>query len=98
MKHMLNLYLLGGVMTLLSIFIGLMESLEACWRACLLGAPGPPEVSLPTQSPQGPSRPSIQRGVIRPPSTGYNLGTVSKIPPALPVPGQASCTSVLSEN
>uniref|UniRef100_A0A8B9YKD0 Uncharacterized protein n=1 Tax=Bos mutus grunniens TaxID=30521 RepID=A0A8B9YKD0_BOSMU len=47
MKHMLNLYLLGGVMTLLSIFIGLMESLEACWRACLLGAPGPPEVTKP---------------------------------------------------
>ncbi|KAB0375639.1 hypothetical protein FD755_012282, partial [Muntiacus reevesi] len=69
----------------------------AYWRARRLGAPGPPEVSLPTQS-QEPSRLSIQRGVIRPPSTGYNLGTVSKIPPALPVPGQASSTSVLSEN
>ncbi|KAG5210502.1 hypothetical protein JEQ12_015696 [Ovis aries] len=36
MKHMLNLYLLGGVLTLLSIFIRLMESLEG-----LLESPSP---------------------------------------------------------
>ena len=36
MKHVLNLYLLGGVLTLLSIFVRLMESLEG-----LLESPSP---------------------------------------------------------
>ncbi|XP_010585697.1 hypoxia-inducible lipid droplet-associated protein [Loxodonta africana] len=36
MKHMLNLYFLGVVLTLLSIFFGLVESLEA-----LLDGPSP---------------------------------------------------------
>ncbi|KAB0385602.1 hypothetical protein FD755_000558, partial [Muntiacus reevesi] len=63
---------------------------RAYWSAHLLGAPGPPEVSFPTQSPQGPSRPSIQSGVIRPPSTGYGLRTVSKIPPVYQFLGRQS--------
>ncbi|XP_008844607.1 hypoxia-inducible lipid droplet-associated protein [Nannospalax galili] len=39
MKHMLNLYLLGVVLTLLSIFIRLMESLGGLLESPLPGSP-----------------------------------------------------------
>ncbi|XP_062956894.1 hypoxia-inducible lipid droplet-associated protein [Cynocephalus volans] len=63
MKHMLNLYFLGVVLTLLSIFVRLMESLEG-----LLESPSPGSIwttrnQLPnTEPPKGlPDHPS--RGV-----------------------------------
>ncbi|CAD7690309.1 unnamed protein product [Nyctereutes procyonoides] len=39
MKPMLNLYLLGVVLTLLSIFVRLMESLGGILESPLLGTP-----------------------------------------------------------
>ncbi|KAB0348092.1 hypothetical protein FD754_012949, partial [Muntiacus muntjak] len=58
---------------------------RAYWSAHLLGAPGPPEVSFPTQSPKG--------------LPGY-LCRVNSVQntSSLPVSGQAISVSVLSEN
>ncbi|KAB0372864.1 hypothetical protein FD755_015617, partial [Muntiacus reevesi] len=68
-----NLYLLGVVFTLFSINLG--DLLESPYP----GSPWATSIGQlePTQSPLGPSKPSIQKGVIKPPSTGYNLRTLS---------------------
>ncbi|XP_055464167.1 hypoxia-inducible lipid droplet-associated protein [Psammomys obesus] len=62
MKHVLSLYLLGTVLTLLSIFVRLMESLGGILESPLSGSPWilrgqlastePPE-SLPDHSSRG---------------------------------------------
>ncbi|XP_059112528.1 hypoxia-inducible lipid droplet-associated protein [Peromyscus eremicus] len=39
MKYMVNLYLLGVILTLLSVFVRLMESVEGLLESPLLGSP-----------------------------------------------------------
>ncbi|XP_023592848.1 hypoxia-inducible lipid droplet-associated protein [Trichechus manatus latirostris] len=65
MRHMLNLYFLGVVLTLLSIFFGLMESLEALLEGPSTGTSWSTRGQLASpEPPKGlPDRPSQPRGL-----------------------------------